>query len=78
LLQILDQLFDSHAFLKAGFWKKIKVAVKNQKFVQVPAELFSEDSIGEYLKFNATIDAAKEGVYIELKLKGTSGHCLCH
>lgn len=60
LLQILEQLFDSHAFLKAGFWKKIKVAVKNQKFVQVPAELFSEDSIGEYLKFNATLDPAKE------------------
>ena len=60
LLQILDQLFDSHAFLKAGFWKKIKVSVKNQKFVQVPAELFSEDSIAEYLKFNASVDTSKE------------------
>jgi hypothetical protein len=60
LLKILDQLFDSHAFLKAGFWKKIKVSVKNQKFVQVPAELFSEDSIAEYLRFNASVDASKE------------------
>jgi hypothetical protein len=60
LLHILDQLFDSHAFLKAGFWKKIKVSVKNQKFVQVPAELFSEDSIAEYLTFNASVDASKE------------------
>jgi hypothetical protein len=60
LLRILDQLFDSHAFLKAGFWKKIKVAVKNQKFVQVPEELFSEDSTAEYLKFNATVDSSKE------------------
>jgi hypothetical protein len=60
LLRILDQLFDSHAFLKAGFWKKIKVAVKNQKFVQVPQALFAEDSLGEYLKFNAHIDPAQE------------------
>ena len=60
LLHILDQLFDSHAFLKAGFWKKIKVAIKNQKFVQVPQALFAEDSLGEYLKFNAHIDPAHE------------------
>ena len=60
LLKILDQLFDSHAFLKAGFWKKIKVCVKNQKFVQVPAECSLEDSIAEYLRFNASVDASKE------------------
>lgn len=60
LLQILEQLFDSHAFLKAGFWKKIKVSVKNQKFVQIPAELFSEDSLVDYLKFNAVLDFSKE------------------
>ena len=60
LLRILDQLFDSHAFLKAGFWKKIKVSIKNQKFVQVPQALFAEDSLGDYLKFNALIDPAHE------------------
>ena len=60
LLRILDQLFDSHAFLKAGFWKKIKVSIKNQKFVQVPQALFAEDSLSEYLKFNAHIDPANE------------------
>ncbi|MBA4056595.1 MAG: hypothetical protein C0490_17910 [Marivirga sp.] len=60
LLQILDQLFDSHAFLKAGFWKKIKVSVKNQKFVQVPQSLYAEESNTEYLKFNAPIDPSKE------------------
>ena len=60
LLRILAQLFDSHAFLKAGFWKKIKVSIKNQKFVQVPQALFAEESLGEYLKFNALIDPANE------------------
>ncbi len=60
LLQILDQLFDSHAFLKAGFWKKIKVSVKNQKFVQVPQALYSEESNADYLKFNAPVDSSRE------------------
>ena len=69
LLQILDQLFDSHAFLKAGFWKKIKVAVKNQKFVQVPEDLFSEGSDAEYLKFNATLDPSREECVSSANLK---------
>lgn len=60
LLQILDHLFDSHPFLKAGFWKKIKVAIKSQKFVQVPQALFIEDSVHDYLRFNAHIDPAAE------------------
>ncbi len=60
LLQILDELFDSHAFLKAGFWKKIKVSVKNQKFVQVPEILFAEESVVDYLKFNAPMDPSRE------------------
>jgi len=60
LMQILDQLFDSHPFLKAGFWKKVKVSIKNQKFVQVPESLFATDSAAEYLKFNAAMDPARE------------------
>jgi hypothetical protein len=60
LLLMLDQLFDSHAVLKAGFWKKVKVSIKNQKFVQVPKALFSDSSLEEYLKFNAPIDSANE------------------
>jgi hypothetical protein len=60
LMSMLDQLFDSHALLKAGFWKQIKVSVKNQKFVQVPQALYAAESMAEYLKFNAQIDSDKE------------------
>lgn len=60
LMQMLDQLFDSHALLKAGFWKKIKISIKNQKFVQVPQALFAEESLAEYLKFNAPVDSLRE------------------
>lgn len=60
LLQMLEQLFDSHHLLKVGFWKKIKVAFKNQKFIQVPQALFAEESLADYLKFNAPVDPQKE------------------
>jgi hypothetical protein len=60
LITLLDQLFDSHALLKAGFWKKIKIAFKSQKFVQVPEALFLEDVCEDYLKYNAAIDKTKE------------------
>jgi hypothetical protein len=56
LLKLLEQLFDAHALLRAGFWKKIKVSIKNQKFVQVPKALFAQEALSEYLKFNAQTD----------------------
>ncbi len=60
LLYLLDQLFDSHALLKAGFWKKIRISLKSQKFVQVPQALFAEEAMADYLKFNAHVDPQKE------------------
>jgi hypothetical protein len=56
LLQVLDQLYDAHALLKAGFWKQIRIAVKNNKFVQVPKALFVSECVADYLKFNAQVD----------------------
>lgn len=60
LISMLEQLFDSHALLRAGFWKKIKISIKNQKFIQVPLALFAEESLADYLKFNAPVDSQKE------------------
>jgi hypothetical protein len=62
LLQILEQLFDAHPFLKAAFWKQIKIGIKNSKFVQVPQALFVEDALEEYLQYNAVIDPDEEEV----------------
>ncbi len=64
LISVLDQLFESHAFLKAGFWKEIKVSVKNNKFVQVPEALFVEGAENEYLRFNAQVDDDEELMHI--------------
>jgi hypothetical protein len=62
LLHILGQLFDAHAFLRAAFWKQIKISVKNNKFVQVPEALFVEDALEEYLQYNAQVDPDEEDI----------------
>ncbi len=62
LMSVLDVAFDSHELLKAGFWKQIKVSVKNAKFAQVPDNLFIADAAGDYLRFNASVDPASEDV----------------
>jgi hypothetical protein len=62
LLQLLEQLFDSHAFLRAAFWKQIRISIKNNKFVQVPEVLFVEEAKHEYLKYNAHFNALEEDI----------------
>jgi hypothetical protein len=56
----LRPLFESHEHLMAGFWKEVKISIKNNKFVQVPAPLFLEEAVAEYLGFNAVVDAENE------------------
>jgi len=60
LLIQLQALFDAHSLLNAGFWKEVKVGVKNQKFIQVPSALFVPTAAGDYLKFNSPFDARQE------------------
>jgi hypothetical protein len=55
-LESIKNLFDSHELLQAGFWKQVIIGIKNNKFVQVPTSLFSEDATADYLKFNAKIE----------------------
>ena len=62
LQEALQELFDSHEYLLAGFWKEVKVSIKNNKFIQVPTSLFVESAAKEYLAFNAIIDSGKESV----------------
>lgn len=56
----LKALFESHEHLMAGFWKEVKLSIKNNKFVQVPSPLFLEDAASEYLSFNAVVDNSRE------------------
>jgi len=70
LVSTLDQLFEAHPFLRAGFWNQVKFSLKNQNFVQVPQALFIEDALEDYLKFNAHINSNQED-FIPVVLKNT-------
>jgi hypothetical protein len=70
LVTALDQLFEAHAFAKAGFWKQIKISFKNQSFVQVPNALYTEDALADYLKFNTHINSDVED-FLPVSLKST-------
>lgn len=60
--EVLKDLFDSHPLLQAGFWKRVKIGIKNNKFAQVPDSLFAEDAKVDYLKLNAQIDSSQDVV----------------
>ena len=64
LQEALQSLFESHEYLSAGFWKEVRVSIKNNKFVQVPSSLFIASAADEYLRFNAQVDAEKESVHV--------------
>ena len=59
-IAILEKFFDDHHLLKAGFWASIKLGLKNDKFSLVPAHLFSEDALYDYLRLNCKIDPVKD------------------
>jgi hypothetical protein len=59
----LQGLFESHEYLSAGFWKDVKISIKNNKFIQVPSALFVADAAEEYLRFNASFDTEREQVH---------------
>jgi hypothetical protein len=60
LLTLLKSLFEAHSIIQAGFWKEVKVSIKNNKFAQIPAQLFDEKASPDYLKFNAQFDSQTE------------------
>lgn len=63
LIQTLQQLFENHPLLMAGYWKSIKLAVKNQKFTLVPGAYFSQEKLRHYLSFSAETTPDRDGYY---------------
>jgi hypothetical protein len=52
IVEQLEAIFDENAVLKAGFWQKIKLSVKNIKFSLIPTALFSEENAKKLLDLN--------------------------
>lgn len=59
----LSRLFENHTLLLAGYWKSVKLAVKNQKFTLVPGAFFSSQRLSRYLSLSATTEAEHDGYY---------------
>jgi len=69
LTEALENIFDNHHLLKAGFWKNVKVAFKNNKFSLVPTSLFSKTSVLDYLSLNVKVDPEKEELLYYKQIK---------
>lgn len=59
----LYKLFESHELLMAGYWKSIKLIIKNQKFTLVPVPLFSAENLPSYLHTSAEIDVSYDNFH---------------
>lgn len=52
LIGQLSLIYDDHPLLKAGFWRSIRLAVKNLDFSLIPDSLFDKDHARKYLSLN--------------------------
>ncbi len=62
-VRVLKEVFDNHHFLKAGFWKNIKLGLKTHKFTLIPEPQFDEKSKSDYIAINNEVKPSIEEVY---------------
>lgn len=63
VLDNLSNLFEEHSVLKAGFWKSVKLCIKNRNFTLVPVPFFKKENLKEYLQYNSLINEKEEALY---------------
>ena len=61
-LDVLKALFGDHHILMAGFWKNVRISIKNSKFSLVPSSLFVKEALVDYLSLNSPVNPEKEEV----------------
>lgn len=59
----LSHIFNNHHLLEVGFWKTIKLAIKNQKFTLIPNFLFNKENITQYLGLHCPINQQENIFY---------------
>lgn len=60
----MQSIWDEHAFLNAGFWKKVRVAYNNQNFTFIPSSLFNKENKKDYLDFSCDVNHEEESIAI--------------
>ncbi|TAH26309.1 MAG: DUF3822 family protein [Cytophagales bacterium] len=65
LIALLNDIYDDHHLLQAGYWKNVKLALKTPNFSVVPNELFDQEFAKDYLSLNCSIlsDSSDEVLY---------------
>lgn len=53
--RLLENLFDDHHLLMAGFWHSVRFAIKNTRFSLVPAALFDKEQLPAYLRLTSPL-----------------------
>ena len=69
VVEVLSSLFESHHLLMAGFWKNVKVSVKNNQFSLLPAPLFLKEGLHDYLKLNAKVSLKEDELHYYKSIK---------
>ena len=62
LKELLTEIFEAHHLLTAGFWKKVRISVKNNKFSLIPSGLFVKNALEEYLALNSAVNTEREDI----------------
>jgi hypothetical protein len=62
LKDLLTELFEGHHLLTAGFWKKVRVSIKSNKFSLVPSGLFVKTALEDYLSLNSRVNTDSEKI----------------
>lgn len=67
VIEKLEEIYDDHHILKAGFWKSVKLALKTSNFSLVPNSLFDKDFAKDYLGLNCALtpDDREEVLYYQ-------------
>ena len=56
LVETLKIIFEDHHVLSAGFWRSVKISIKNSKYSFVPASLFDKSELDNYLQINCKVN----------------------
>jgi hypothetical protein len=59
----LQELYEDHKLLNAGYWKNISLSVRGKGFVLIPQDLFDETVAAQYLDFQTSVVPAGAEVH---------------
>lgn len=59
LIEQLSAIYDGHEVLQAGYWRSIRLAIKDIDFSLIPKSLFDQQYARDYLRINTGQDALR-------------------